>query len=103
MFQGAGLTDVATDAIDIDTAFVDFEEYWKPFLGGNGPAPAYAMSLDESDRIRLRERIREKLPIQADGSLLLTARMGRARHRGQVIRHPKSIDQRESASCLLLC
>lgn len=74
LFQSAGLINVATNAIDVDTPFADFDEYWRPFLGGNGPAPAYAMSLDESARTRLRERIRETLPIQADGSLRLIAR-----------------------------
>jgi hypothetical protein len=24
--------------------------YWRPFLGGQGPAPAYVMSLDEAAR-----------------------------------------------------
>ncbi len=34
--------------IDITTRFRNFEEYWTPFPGGQGPAPAYAMSLDET-------------------------------------------------------
>jgi hypothetical protein len=74
LFASAGLKDVATSAIDIATPFASFDDYWSPFLGGNGPAPAYAMSLDEPARARLRERIRERLPICADGSLRLTAR-----------------------------
>lgn len=74
LFESAGLNDVATAAIDIATPFASFDDYWSPFLGGNGPAPAYAMSLDEAARARLRERIRERLPISADGALRLTAR-----------------------------
>jgi len=74
LFQSARLANVKTDAIDIDTPFAGFDDYWSPFLGGNGPAPAYAMSLDESARAGLRERIRERLPIRADGSLGLIAR-----------------------------
>jgi SAM-dependent methyltransferase len=73
-FAGAGLRDVDTTAIDIATPFVDFDDYWRPFLGGQGPAPAYAMSLDDAARGRLRERIRERLPVAADGSITLTAR-----------------------------
>ena len=35
-------------AVDILTpSSTDFEDYWRPFLGGRGPAPAYAMALDE--------------------------------------------------------
>ena len=74
LFQSAGLTRVTTTAIDIATPFASFDDYWSPFLGGNGPAPAYAMSLDEPTRVRLRECIRERLPIRADGSVQLTAR-----------------------------
>jgi hypothetical protein len=49
-------------------------DYWRPFLGGQGPAPAYAMSLDESARTRLRDRVRERMPLQPDGSISLIAR-----------------------------
>src|SRR5439155_875266 len=44
LFQGAGLDGVATRAIDIPTFFTDFDDYWSPFLGGQGPAPGYAMA-----------------------------------------------------------
>jgi SAM-dependent methyltransferase len=74
LFVKAGLRDVEVTALDIPTPFASFEEYWRPFLGGQGPAPAYAMSLDEPARARLRDRIRERMPLQADGSIALTAR-----------------------------
>jgi hypothetical protein len=61
-------------AIDIPTPFIGFEDYWQPFLGGQGPAPAYAMSLDEVARARLRDRIQERIPVAADGSISLIAR-----------------------------
>ena len=74
LFESAGLNGVEVMAIDIPTPFAGFEDYWQPFLGGQGPAPAYAMSLDETARARLGDRIRERLPVQADGSISLTAR-----------------------------
>jgi SAM-dependent methyltransferase len=74
LFSGAGLAEVATTALDVPTIFESFDDYWQPFLGGQGPAPAYAMSLDEASRARLRERLRARLPAQADGSIPLTAR-----------------------------
>ena len=61
-------------AIDIATRFTSFDDYWQPFLGGQGPAPAYAMSLDEEKRNRLGDRLRERLPAGSDGSIDLTAR-----------------------------
>jgi len=74
LFTGAGLKGAAVRAIDIPTPFANFEDYWRPFLGGQGPAPAYAMALDEVARSRLRNRIRERIPLRADGSISLTAR-----------------------------
>ena len=50
LFCGAGLADVAVEEIVVPTVFADFDDYWSPFLGGQGPAPAYAMSLAEEDR-----------------------------------------------------
>ena len=74
LFAEAGLKDVAVAPIDIPTPFASFDDYWQPFLGGQGPAPAYAMSLDETARARLRERIRERMPTSADGAISLIAR-----------------------------
>ena len=74
LFAGAGLKGIETKAIDIPTPFANFDDYWQPFLGGQGPAPAYAMSLDETARARLRDRIRERLPARPDGSISLVAR-----------------------------
>jgi SAM-dependent methyltransferase len=74
LFTRAGLKMIEVTAIDIPTPFENFEDYWQPFLGGQGSAPTYAMSLSETDRVRLREAIRERLPIQSDGSISLIAR-----------------------------
>lgn len=74
VFSGAGLRNVATAALEIPTPFESFDDYWQPFLGGQGPAPAYAMSLGEDSRSLLRERLRERLPARPDGSIALTAR-----------------------------
>ena len=73
-FEGAGLQDVDVRALDLEMAFKDFDDYWKPFLGGQAPAPAYAMSLSEEDRVRLRELVRSRLPIASNGSLDLVSR-----------------------------
>jgi SAM-dependent methyltransferase len=74
LFADAGLGQIAVKPIDIPTPFANFDDYWQPFLGGQGPAPGYAMSLDESGRARLRELIRQRLPIAEDGSIPLIAR-----------------------------
>jgi hypothetical protein len=74
LFASNGLANVEVTSIEIPTPFADFDDYWRPFLGGQGPAPAYAMSLDEPARTRLRDRLRERLPTAANGSIALTAR-----------------------------
>jgi SAM-dependent methyltransferase len=81
LFAGAGLHRVELHAIEIETPFKDFDDYWKPFLGGQGSAPRYAMSLSDEDRERLRERIREGLPVGADGGIALRARAWAVRGR----------------------
>ena len=52
------------------TYFRDFDDYWSPFLGGQGPAPSYAGSLSEERRAEPRERIRASLPSDAEGVFL---------------------------------
>lgn len=74
LFLDAGLNDVMTRAIDVPTHFENFEDYWRPFLSGQAPAPHYTMSLSEEKRVALRERLRERLPHNADGSIDLIAR-----------------------------
>lgn len=79
LLQNAGLENVAIRAIEIRTDFKDFDDYWSPFLGGQGPAPRYAMSLSEERRAELREKIRAGLPFAPDGSIPLLARAWAAR------------------------
>lgn len=81
LFARAGLRDVQVVPIDVPTRFRDFDDYWTPFLGGQAPAPGYAMSLTEERRGALRERIRAKLPIAKDGSIDLIARAWAVRGR----------------------
>jgi SAM-dependent methyltransferase len=74
LFQQTGLHRVAVRPIDISTDFQDFDDYWMPFLGAQGPAPGYAMSLSEERRVVLRDRIRNALPFALDRSIPLVAR-----------------------------
>ena len=73
-FFARGLARVEATTIDIETRFRSFDDYWRPFLGGQGPAPAYAMSLDEPARARLRDGLRESIPVEPDGAISMTAR-----------------------------
>ena len=75
LFETVGLLQVHVRPIDISTDFKDFDDYWAPFLKGQAPAPAYAMSLSEEKRAQLRERLYNSLPFALDGSIPLVARV----------------------------
>ena len=81
LFRRAGLHEIQVHTIDIPTRFRNFDEYWSPFLGGQGTAPGYAMSLNEQQRAALRERLRASLPIMSDGNIDLVARAWAVRGR----------------------
>ena len=81
LFAAGGLEDVAVEEIVVPTVFSDFDDYWAPFLGGTGPAPAYAVSLAEKHRSGLQEALRARLPVGDDGSISLSARAWAVRGR----------------------
>lgn len=73
-FEDAGLIMVQTTPLDVNAEFADFEDYWRPFLGGQGPAPSYAMSLSEKQRATLREKLKSALAPAASGAISLGVR-----------------------------
>jgi SAM-dependent methyltransferase len=79
LFTEAGFSDVTTRAIVVPTVFKSFDDYWTPFLGGQGPAPAYLGGLEQAAQDALRDELKARLPIADDGSISLTARAWAAR------------------------
>jgi len=73
LWTDAGLRAVTVRAIDIPTTFADFDDYWTPFLGGQGPAPGYVRSLSDEQRTALRDLLRSRLP-GGGGAIPFTAR-----------------------------
>ena len=61
LWRSHGLLQVEEQPLTIQLSFISFEDYWSPFLGGQGPAGAYAASLPETDRAALRQRLRQRL------------------------------------------
>jgi SAM-dependent methyltransferase len=74
LFEGAGIERVDVRPLEVPTRFRDFDDYWTPFLGGQGPAPGYAVGLPAERLAALRQELRASLPVAPDGSILLTAR-----------------------------
>jgi SAM-dependent methyltransferase len=74
LWIGAGLTGVEVRPIEVPTRFRDLDDYWMPFLGGQGPAPGFVATLDEDRRAALHTLLGERLPVAPDGSITLSAR-----------------------------
>jgi SAM-dependent methyltransferase len=81
LMRDAGYCRVETKAIEIETAFAGFDDYWQPFLGRTGPAPSYVASLAPERRQALRARLQQDLPPASDGRIRLTARAWAVRGR----------------------
>ncbi len=54
--------------------FAGFDDLWRPFTLGAGPAPGYCASLAPDARHRLMEKLRDSLPFGEDRSIALKAR-----------------------------
>jgi SAM-dependent methyltransferase len=74
LFRDSGLSDVCCEPIEILTAFGGFDDYWRPFLAGTGPAPSYVASLGADRRAILERKLEEKLRQGPDGTISFTAR-----------------------------
>lgn len=70
----AGLAEPEVTAIEEPAVFRDFEDFWRPFTLGAGPAPGYCASLSPEARERLRQKLSDGLPRTPDGSIPLGTR-----------------------------
>ena len=80
-FTEAGLQDVSVAPLDTPTHFANFTDYWQPFLGGVGPAPAPVAALAQAEQQQFEQTLRYALPIAEDGSIPLIARAWAVRGR----------------------
>ncbi|HKT01183.1 MAG TPA: class I SAM-dependent methyltransferase, partial [Rugosimonospora sp.] len=62
LFAAAGLHDIESTALTVQTRFGDFEEWWEPYTLGVGPAGDYIQGLDARRRAELRDRCASLLP-----------------------------------------
>jgi len=62
LFSQAGLDVVTSTTLTVRVEHASFEDWWRPFTLGVGPAGAYVAALDASARTLLRERCRQTLP-----------------------------------------
>ena len=74
LWREHGLVDVQGAPLVISMSFPSFDDFWSPFLEGQGPAGAYVASLSEEERLELEGRLRERLQAQGVGAITLTGR-----------------------------
>lgn len=74
LWLAAGFADVDVRGIEIPTVFASFDDFWRPFLGGQGAAPGYLAALPPSQQEAIRAALQARVPATADGSVALTAR-----------------------------
>lgn len=60
-WRAQGLHDVTGAALTIGLRFASFDDYWAPFLLGQGPAGAYVSALSKEQQAALEGRLRERL------------------------------------------
>ena len=74
LFVDSGLEAVTSRAVEAPTIFSSFEDYWRPFFSGVGPAPGYLVKLNGRQQTALRERLELSLPRSESGAISLMAR-----------------------------
>jgi SAM-dependent methyltransferase len=73
LWDGAGLGDVRTGALDVGAAYASLDDLWRPLEAGVAPSGAYVVSLDRAARDALRAELGRRLGA-GDGPFELTAR-----------------------------
>ena len=58
-FQAVGLKDVDTQSLTIRMDYENFEDYWQPFLGRQGPVGTYFANLSPALNARIKEAVRD--------------------------------------------
>jgi hypothetical protein len=58
LWRRVGLQEVEETNLVIRMEFIDFEDYWRPFLSGDGPPGQFVTGLSDEARERLKSYLR---------------------------------------------
>ena len=72
--SSVGLLNPTSRAVEVPSVFDSFEDYWRPFTKGVGPAPGYCANLPADKQDEIRSTLQRQLPISEDGSIKLNLR-----------------------------
>jgi hypothetical protein len=73
IWEKAGMQSVATKVIRVRIAYSDLDDFWDSNIVPVGPTGKTLSELSPAARQKLKERLREILPIAADGSIAYDA------------------------------
>jgi SAM-dependent methyltransferase len=73
IWKEGGLTAIETEVIRIRVSFSSFDDFWDSTTVPVGPSGKALSELSPSSREQLKTRLRERLPIAADGSIAYEA------------------------------
>ena len=74
LFRDGGLLDIQRQSLTMRMEFANFDDYWQPFLGGQGPVGAYFAALAPELRVCIKEAVRDAYCCGApDGERSMTA------------------------------
>lgn len=82
LFRETGLEDVERASLTIRTDFQDFEDYWQPLLGGQGPVGQYFRKLTPELKAQIKDAVRDAYcsgAVDGERSFTATAWAVRAR------------------------
>ena len=80
LWAGAGLEAVATRVITVERTFPDFDDYWTT-IHGSPSAGSRLSAMTPDDRALLEARMRVRLPADATGRIIYSARANAIRGR----------------------
>jgi ubiquinone/menaquinone biosynthesis C-methylase UbiE len=74
LWRSAGLEDVDRQSVTVRMDFANWDDYWQPLLGGQGPVGGYVAALERDVQERVRSAVRAAfLSGDVDGPRSLTA------------------------------
>jgi len=79
VFTAAGLRGVQVGELTVPTVFAGVDDFWQPFLGGQGAVAGYVAGLGDEARDALADEVRRRLTVADDGRVHLTAKAWAAR------------------------
>ena len=73
LFADERFTNLETELLEVESEYAGFEEFWSALLGGAGPAGAWAVSLDDETRAKVRADLHQQVG-SPDGAFSLSGR-----------------------------